>query len=450
MNAGIARWIGLLVLPAMLAGCARYVPRPIHPQAAAAHLAARRFDDPGLLRFLRAMGRSSPRWTVGTLTLVALYERPDLPIATAQYEIARGGTISAAAIPNPVLDLSPTYDTAAGLPSPVKVGPIVSFLVGSFGARSANVAAARADVAAARTAISTTAWRERARVRDALLSLWRARRRARLAQAARRVDAEIGRVLEQRYAAGMISAPVLNEARLSAENAGFAATEARRQEALARSRLAAALGMPERALNGIRLDFAVFAHVRTPTDFAALGHAALVRRPSVQAALARYRAAQDRLRAAVDAQYPAFRIGPGYHYDQGANKFILALSLPLPVFNQNQGPIAIARARRRLAAAKFDAAQQRVLAQIETARADWRSSTATRLSAAKAARTADAEETGARQAFGAGATGRLRLLNARAVVVQAEENALVARGQELAALGRLEDALHHRFFRSGS
>ncbi|HET9147353.1 MAG TPA: TolC family protein [Acetobacteraceae bacterium] len=353
-----------LLLPGLLAGCAHYTARPIDPALSARALKARRLNDPRLLRFLSAMGRGAPPdWNIGTLTLVALYERPDIRIADANYALAKGGLTTAAVIPNPILGLSPTYNTV-GLPAPIKVGPIVTFLISSFGARGATMAAARAEIAASRELIGSAAWRERARVRNALLAVWQARAQARLAQQSARLAEASLAVLSQRYSAGMVSASALILQRLTAEQADFAATEASRRERLARAGLAAALGLPEATLRGVSLDLSAFGHVRKPRALAVLERRALAARPAIRAALARYAAAQDRLRAAIDEQYPAFDIGPGYHYDQGSNKFILALSVPLPVFNQNQGPIAQARARRRLAAAQFDQVQQRVLARI--------------------------------------------------------------------------------------
>ena len=440
-----------LLLPGLLVGCAHYTARPIDPALSARALKARRLNDPRLLRFLSAMGRGAqPDWNIGTLTLVALYERPDIRIADAGYALAKGGLTTAAAIPNPILGLSPTYNTAAGLPSPVKVGPIVTFLISSFGARPASIKAARAEIAASRALIGSAAWRERAGVRNALLAVWQARAQARLArQSARLAEASLA-VLSQRYSAGMVSASALILQRLTAEQARFAATEAIRRERLARAGLAAALGLPEAALRGVTLDLSEFSHIGKPQALAVLERRALIRRPAIRAALARYAAAQDRLRAAIDGQYPAFNIGPGYHYDQGSNKFILALSLPLPVFNQNQGPIAEARARRHLAAARFDQVQQRVLGGIDSARTDWRASRDATIAADRTSASARRSESSARGQFRAGATGRLRLLGAEQAAILARQNALTARIQARVALGRLEDALHHRFFRSGT
>jgi cobalt-zinc-cadmium efflux system outer membrane protein len=442
-----------VILAGLLTGCARYTAWPIDPAARATVLSTRRLNDPRLTRFLAAMGHPAATanhqgWGIGRLTLAALYERPDLRIATANYAVSQGGEITAAAIPNPVLGLSPSYNATSGFPSPWKLGPVISFLITSFGARSAGVKAAQADITASRQAILTAAWQERARVRNALLAVWQARAQARLARRSARYAASGLIVLSQRYASGMVSANALNLERLTAEQARFAASEAMRRQRLARAGLAAAVGLPEAALAGVKLDLAAFKHVAAPRGLTRLTSQALVQRPAVQAALARYVAAQDRLRAAIDGQYPAFNIGPGYHFDQGSNKFLLTLALPLPIFNQNQGPIAMARARRHLAAAQFDAAQQLVLGMIDTARTDWRASRDVTFAAKQAANAAKRNERLALSDFRAGATGRLRLIGAQQSAILAEQDALTAQIQARVALGQLEDALHHVFFRS--
>ena len=67
----------------------------------------------------------------------------------------------------------------------------------------------------------------------------------------------------------------------------------------------------------------------------------------------------------VAKQYPDVRLSPGYQYDQGDNEWSLGLSVDLPILNQNQGGIAEAEARRTEAAAKFNAIQAKVVAEID-------------------------------------------------------------------------------------
>ena len=435
----------LLVLP--LAGCATYRARPIRPGASARALAARRLTDPRLLRFLAIEEHRSgpPRWDLGTLTLVATYERPDMPLAAARLGEARAGQITAAELPNPTLSIQPTYNTTQTFPSPWKVGPIVSFLIRPFGVRPALIARARAQAEAAREVIAVTAWQLRGEVRAALIALWAAKRAATLSVRGLAVASRYQRAVAQRYRAGMVSATALTTATLEQEQTQLGAAGSERRLRLARTGVAMALGLPVEALQGVRLDLEGISHPRRPGNLGPLIHAALISRPDVLAALARYRASEAALRLAIARQYPSIQIGPGYQYDQAKNKFILAVSLPLPILNQNQGPIAQARAARRVAAAQFRAAQARVLAQIERAQTDWQGSEA-ELDNARQVRASAADVLSRRRTeFGAGQIGRLRLLGAKEVLVKADQGALAASVHERIALGELEAALYHPF-----
>lgn len=440
----IAPWVALLLL---LAGCATYRPRPLDAKATVAALARRSLSDPRLVRFVdvELHRRDPPPWNLDTLTLVALFERPEMPIAAATVNAAEAGEITAAMLPNPTLSIAPTYNTTTVIPSPWKVGPIVDFLVNSLVERPSKIARAHALVDAARSALAVTAWELRGKVRTALLDLWAAGRRFALSRRGLELARDYESAVTQRYRAGLVSAATLNLAQLSANEAGLRLAADRRSLHIAKAGLAAALGLPRRALEGIKLDLAGFDHPQRPPALAPLFYAALTARPDVTVSLSRYAAAEAALHLAVLRQYPSLDMGPGYRFDQGDNKFILDVSLPLPLLNQNQGPIATARAARKLAAARFLLVQQRVLGEFERARANWRASEVEGKSARQVC--ISAENTVARQqvAFKAGQIGRLRLLGSQIALVQAEAGALAASIDERTALGALESALDHPF-----
>ena len=95
--------------------------------------------------------------------------------------------------------------------------------------------------------------------------------------------------------------------------------------------------------------------------------AALQSRTDILAALAEYAASESALQLEIAKQYPDIHLSPGYQFDQGDNKWHLGLSAELPVLNRNQGPIAEAEARRAESAARFEALQAKVIAEIDRA-----------------------------------------------------------------------------------
>ena len=436
----------LMLMLVGLSGCARMSARPIDPAQSAATLRAKNLSDPRLQRFLSAMGARPPDpngpYGVRALVLTALYERPDLALARGQVALARARLTTARALPNPVLSLTPSYNATNGLPSPLKIGPIIDFVIGSFGARRAMIGAAAARYRAAQQLIAQATWRERAKVRDALMTVQQGRERVAFAAQARALAAWRASVLASRYQHGMVAAPALMQARLNEAQARLRWAQAKRSAALAQSALAAALGVSPDNMARVQLDRGAIRPVASGPALQAAVMRAMQDRPSIMAALERYRAAQDQLRAAIDDQFPGVTLGPGYHYDQGQTKYLLDFSLPLPIFNQNQGPIAQARAQRRLAAAQFVAAQERVLAQIRRARADWAGSHRSVAAAASVMADAVRNRQNAQMAFDHGAIGKLRLIAARQTLLIAQGELMQARAARWRAAGRLEDALH--------
>lgn len=438
----------LVSLVAGLTGCATYRRKPIDAVSAAHALLARNLTDPRLEKFLAAMGRPVPpsHWGLETLTLVAVYERPTLQIAHANLSVALANRLTAGELPNPTLSLTPTYNASNFIPSPWKIGPLVTFLLTSYGARPAQIAESRALVSGARAKILVAAWQERSKVRDALLALWYAEAVSRAAQQGAALADQAADVVQQRYAAGMISTASVNLAVVTAEQQNFAHMLAARRVRLARVALAGAIGMPSSSIRGMPVDFRAFRKYRLPVDLNLLRSTALATRPDVQVALAKYIAAQDRLRLAIAGQYPSLAIGPGYNFDQSQNKYILGLSLPLPIFNQNQGPIAAARAGRKLAADQFNRTQQTALAQIDAAIVRLRTSFRTIAAARSAVHAAELQIAYARTEYTAGAIGRLRLIGAEQAVYFAQSDLLTARLQERTAIGLVESALYYPIF----
>src|SRR2546426_943634 len=99
----------------MLAGCARFEPKPISPAQTAARFEQRTLDAPELHTFIeknlgRELGEWPPkRWNLELLTLAAYYYQPSLDVAHAQWRVAEAAAISAGARPNPTLSLAPGY-----------------------------------------------------------------------------------------------------------------------------------------------------------------------------------------------------------------------------------------------------------------------------------------------------------------------------------------------------
>jgi outer membrane protein TolC len=435
----------LALLLIMLAGCASYVPQPLSADTSALRFAARSFSNPGLQRFLvaHAQPANPARWDVNALTLAALYFQPDLAVLQAQQQLAATGVGVARQRPNPSLDFSPAYNSnaLAGM-SPWILGGVLNLPLETAGRRADRISEASALADAARLDSTAAAWQVRSQVRRALLDDAAARQAVTRLQQALALQQQVRAAVQRRFAAGDAARPELDAAQAAVTDAQLQLTLATGRVAATQVALAAAIGVPVSALEPITLSFDAFDRVPPATlPSAAVQRSALTRRADLLAALARYAASESALQLAVAQQYPNLQIGPGYKWDQGANKWSLGISLTLPLFNHNQAQIAQARAQREVAAAQFLALQAHAIAQTERALADYRAAVSTLADAQDLVATQQARAAAAQRAFSAGDTDRSMLARARLQTLTADGTHQAALMQAQRAAGALEDAL---------
>ena len=162
----------------------------------------------------------------------------------------------------------------------------------------------------------------------------------------------------------------------------------------------------------------------------------------VRAALSAYEASQAALQLEIAKQIPDLELGPAYQYDQGENKWALGFTATLPVFNRNQGAIAVAEARRTEAAAKFKALQARAISEVEQARTAYRSALEKLDAAQRMSSDLKQREKTAQALLAAREVSRLEITADRIERAAVEQSGLEARLDALLALGDLENALH--------
>ncbi len=456
-------WILIACAVPLLTGCASYRPAPISAMKNANAIEARSLSDARLQKFIAAAlatspqpavsalrDRSPPAWGLTRLTLAAVYYHPRLDLARAELAAAEAAVITARQVPNPSLSFEElSYNLSVPTPSPWTVAPVINFLIETFGKREFRTGKARALLDAARADLATASWQVRTGVRNALLNLWAAQHRVALLRQKLVLQNELVALLEERFAVGQASALDVARERTARNQIGLAIRAAERQGVDALTRLAAAVGVARQAVKGISPSFRPFERPeRLGRHFSAgeLRREALVGRSDVQGLLAEYAAAESALRLQIAKQYPDITLGPGYGYSQGQNMFLLLPAVDLPVFNQNQGPIAEALARRQEAAARFIALQTEIIDAIDGAAASYRAAnqalaTANRLLAGERDRAHRMQ-----QSFAAGQVDRAALLTARIERITAEQSRFETLVAQRQALGAVEDALQHPFF----
>jgi outer membrane protein, heavy metal efflux system len=451
----VLAWAGMLV-----SGCASYQPEPISPAANARALDSRSLDDPRLRQFValavRPDGDLQPvKWDLTTLTLAALYYHPDLALVHAKLAAAEAAVITAGERPNPVLNFTNIIGQGlvpGAIPvgaAPLTIGPIIDFVLETAGKRESRTAQAQHLADAARWDLATAGWQVRGRVRAALLALWAAQQRLALTKQRLTLQDQLVQLLEHRLAAGEASSLDVARERINRSQITLALDDLEQTAAEARVQLATAVGVPVRALDGADLGMSAFDHpppIASNADAGAWRREALTKRTDIQASLEDYEAAQAALGLAVANQFPNLTLSPGYTYEYGINQYELNLSTTLPIFNQNQGPIAEALAKRQEAAAAFTVLQAQIIGAIDEAATAYRASTQTLASADALLADEQHRALQMENSFRAGQVDRPTLVTAQveaAATTLSQFDAVVRQRQ---ALGSLEDALQRPLY----
>lgn len=219
--------------------------------------------------------------------------------------------------------------------------------------RGARIAAAEADLAAARQQSLATGVSVLGRAAELHLRALHAQARRRLAADGVDLHDRLLEIARQRLEAGETGQLDVHQATVAAARARMrlASSEAELQHALAE--LAAVLALdPGR-------DIAVAGEIEWPvpvdTDRVrkAAGH-----HPELLALESRLRARKSRIDEAGAARWPGLGLGARYGREEEADILRLGLRFDLPVFDRGQGDRAVARAVERIAALELETARR--------------------------------------------------------------------------------------------
>ena len=450
VNAGkLTRVAAASAVLILAGGCANYHAKPLHPAAFARRFSQRSLTSTRLINYVKnekiKLAKQFPRrWNAASLVCAGWYYSPVLRVQRARLAVDRANMVTAAESPNPSVALSPTYAAKAGPGiSPWILGFNFDIPIETAGRREDRMVQAKALTLAGRYDLGQIAWNLRKQIRVAIINYLFARKKVGiLAQQAHTTEL-IQSLVKSRFKAGDISRPVYAASEIQARQAALALVAAKGLLRQRRIQLAGAMSLPAAALDDVRLSVSGLLKLQ-PMGAAAmkrLTRDALLNRMDIQSLLAQYRAAAAALKLQIARQYPNIHLGPGYSFNQGANEFTLGFSMTLPIFNQNQGAIGAAEARRRIIAAELDQKQTMVmthirtaLSQYQSARQQWRAARAMERRSRRQARVA-------RQVYKAGAESHLALAEAIFLRNTFVQTALQARFQAIAAQENLQDIL---------
>jgi outer membrane protein TolC len=429
----------------LLVGCAarQYQSAPIAPAETASRLQARNLGDLGLRTFLEKTGYTftawpPARWNLEMLSLAALYFNPTLEAARARVIATQAAIVSAGARPNPNLSVAP------GVPSPYLFSLDLAFPIETAGKRGHRLQVALALDQAARLDLADSAWKIRSGVRSALVNYLLASRNLEGIQTEERVRTAQVKTLGERLAVGEIPTPEVDAARIELAKTQLSIGTTEGQIAAAKVSLAASIGVPVSGLEDSEFSWPDLDSPPSPDSFSrqTIQRDAVLNRLDVRRSLAEYAAAEADLQLEIAKQYPDVQIGPGYTYEEKNNFFTIGLSVTLPLFNRNQGPIAEAEARRKESGAAFLLTQAQVIAQGEHAYASYNAALKELAQADRSLRRLqDTQVQMMQHAVSAGEDDRLALNGLELEATAVTRARLDALSRAQTSLGALEDAV---------
>lgn len=430
-----ATWAASLVV---LAGCASVRPVAVSPDATAASFRGRSLDDAGLRRLAARSATGFGSWPPSrldarALDVAALYFSPSLQVARAKWQVANAAIGTAGQIPNPTVSVSPLYVTTAtaGIAPWVVASSLVQ-IIETAGKRRFRLARTQYLAEAARLDVLSAAWDTVGRVHGALLDVAAAQRRATAIERQLAAQSGLAEIAEKRLQAGLGSRLELTTVRTLLTRVTLDQQAARTTLVEAQHQLAQAVGVPVAALRLDRLALPSPGRLLPPGFEAQVREVAALNRADLLARLADYAASAVVLQLEVASRIPNVELGPNFEYDQGNRKWGLSLTVQVPVFNQNQGPIAEAAAQRRQAADQFVALQAGVIGEVDRAIAAHQAALRSLTVADRLYQQQSRQASAAEALFARGETDRLELLAARvelatAALGRADAQAAVAR-----------------------
>jgi outer membrane protein TolC len=283
--------------------------------------------------------------------VLAVMLNPELVALRATRGQNEAQVLEAGILPNPVFGVEVAHpygadsqgtSTALNLSLSYEIKPLI--------ARGARQDAAKAELAQVDLSVAWQEWQVAQQARLQVTRLGWIRRRLQLAREELEFEEQTMKALDQASTTGDATLQQLGVQRAAVEAARRTRDELEQTDTETESELRAVLGEPQVAT----LDVVgpVAAPVLTDRNI----DTCLSGRLDLEALRRGYDAQEFTVRAEVLDQFPAFSVGVSHQHDETNLPFLGGfISMELPVFNRNQGAVALARATRHQLGAEYDA-----------------------------------------------------------------------------------------------
>ncbi|MFN0133960.1 MAG: TolC family protein [Phycisphaerales bacterium] len=356
-------------------GCQSYERRPLDLAATREAWLARSPSDETARQFADRLAQAEGRGDAAAfdpgdgLTLaegepVALVFNRGLRLARLEANVTRATADHAGRWDDPVLGVD-IERIVSDVPDPWVVAGTVGLTIPISGRLAVEKARAGAEYAVELQRVAVQEWATRAALRE-LWVQWSAET-TRLALATELVERlrAVSALAERQEQAGVMSKidARLFRVELAGSEADVITARARAKELELQLRdiLGLAPDAPVRLVETVAFE-------PRGTDPAWLQSMMESSNPELLAVRGEYDVAEESLRLEVRKQYPDLTIGPGYGTDQGDDRVLLGLRLPLPLWNRNQQGVAQATANREVARGRYENTFEHLASKLTIAR----------------------------------------------------------------------------------
>ena len=460
--------IACSLLPCLLlASCTteKYEAKPVSVEKTTAKIIAKDVANPDFKTYLIKQGYKEAgfkeddlpftAWGLDELTLCALYFNPKLDVAKAQLGLANAQIESAGQKQNPTLNGSLAHsDLANGDKRPWAYGLNVEIPIETANKREIRIEEAQANAAASRMDIASAAWQLRNQIAQDLIEAQQNLASAQLLQTELATQTEITNMLEKRVDKGLTSKPELSTAQLSQLKSQSALNNEQAKIAEINARLASDVGLTLEKFKQISikpLDIDATLSQQTSALDASfvnknLQETALLNRIDIRRALAKYAAAEAKIKLEIAKQTPDISLSPGIAFEYGDSIWSLGFSALLGFINKNTALINEAKQLREVEGAQFEALQAQIIGDLNQHFAAFTASKQN-LDQAQSQYTSQLQHMQKLQKqFDAGLIDRLELRQASLANIISQQQVLSTKFALLKAANEIEDVIQHPIY----
>ena len=449
--------IAIAIACSLLLACAteKYQSKPLNAGQTTAKMLAKDVASPEFNAYLIKQGYQDAAlpfttWGLDELTLCALYYNPKLDVAKAQLGLANAKIESAGVKQNPTLNASLAHSNQAnGDKQPWAYGLNVEIPIETANKREIRVEEAQANAAVGRMDVADTAWQLRNQIAKDLIEYHQNIANVQLLQAEQITQNEIANMLQKRLQSGSASKTELSTVQLTQLKAQSALYGEQAKSAEINARLATDVGLSAEKFKQITLKpLAIDTELSQQTSMLDanfvnknLQGSALLNRIDIRRSLAKYAAAEAKIKLEIAKQTPDISLSPGIAFEFGDSIWSLGFSTLLNLLHKNPTQIAEAKQLREIEGAQFEALQAQIIGDLNRTYAQYEASMQ-HLNLAQSQYTSQLQHHKKLQKqFDAGLIDRLALKQALLSNHIAQQQVLTAQFEVLKATSEIENVM---------